>query len=455
MKILKTGIIALAALAFGACGDSSTIGSTLLEDQVEIIVDTTFTVSGKPVELAHIRPSTVTQLLGTVAIDGFGTVSSEAVAQLLPSTQLDTAFVPANVDSVFFNLRYAATDFLGDSLAPMGVTIYPLVKQLPDLMSSDFNPDGYYNPSAPLGTATYNAKYSNLMTGSTNTYSVSVPLPRQFGVDLLQHYIDNPQDFANGRNFAANVLPGVYIRNSYGSGRLTLVGRTTITMNLRNIKYNSTTEKNDTTDAEYEYLFVSPEVLSNNMISVNLDPAVTAMADGGQPMLVSPLGYETELKLPVPEIIEAYRAGSSKLTVLNSLSLSIPVDSLDIDADVSTPPYVLLVLAKDRDAFFAENKLPDYETSFYAEYSATSGNYGFTGLETYLQTLLDKEDLTEEDYTFRMVPVSISFEKDATQIYEIKYIVSDVIPYFQRPAAAVVHLDKAKISLTYSRQTSL
>ncbi len=209
MKILKTGIIALAALAFGACGDTSSIGSSLLEDQVEIIVDTTFTVTGKSVELAHIRPSTVIQLLGTVRIDGFGTITSDAVAQLLPSTQLDTVFRPTDVDSVFFNLRYTSSDFLGDSLAPMGVTVYPLVKQLPDSMTTDFNPDGFYNPSDALGTTTYNARYINLMKGSTNTYSVSVPLSRQFGVDLVQHYLDNPQDFANGANFARTVLPGV------------------------------------------------------------------------------------------------------------------------------------------------------------------------------------------------------------------------------------------------------
>lgn len=454
MKALHKGIYALAALALTACGDSSSIGSSLLEDQVEIIVDTTFTVSGNPVELSHIRPATVSQLIGTVRLDGFGTIRSDAVAQLLPSTQLDTAFTPANVDSVFFNLRYANTDFLGDSLAPMGVTVYPLTRQLPEVMNSAFDPAGYYNPSDALGTTTYNARSFNLMAGSTNTYSVSVPLPREFGANLLQHYLDNPADFASGAAFANNVLPGVYIKNSFGSGRLTLVGRTTITMNLRKISYNSVTQKNDTADAEYEYLFVSPEVLNNNIIHVELDPAITAMANEGKPMLVAPLGYETELRLPVPEIIDAYRRGSSKLTVLNNLSLSIPVDTLDIP-DVSAPPYVLMVLAKDRDAFFDENKLPDNKTSFYAQYNSTRRAYEFKNLETFLSPLLDKEDLTAEDYTFRLCPVMLSFELDATSIYEQVYIVSDVVPYFQTPAAAIVRLDDAKIQLTYSRQISL
>ena len=49
----------------------------------------------------------------------------------------------------------------------------------------------------------------------------------------------------------------------------------------------------------------------------------------------------------------------------------------------------------------------------------------------------------------------LSFELDATSIYEQVYIVSDVVPYFQTPAAAIVRLDDAKIQLTYSRQISL
>lgn len=445
---------ALSALLF-SCDESSTIGSSLLDDQVEIIVDSTFVVTGHSVELTSIRPRCVDQLLGSINLEGFGTVSSSTVAQLLPTVQMDTAtFSAANVDSVFFNLRYAAGAFIGDSIAPMGVTIYPLTRQLQDGIASDFDPRGYYDPNNILGKRTYNATtVTNSVSSGVRT--VSVKLPVEFGRYLFSEFEKNPANYADGKVFSDNVFPGVYIDNSFGSGRLMDITRSTITMHLRKIAYNDELSRLDTTDAEHEYLFVSPEVINNNIIRVDLDPAIRERASQGQAMMVAPGCYETELRLPVLEIISAYRAGSAKMTVLNSVTLSIPVDSLDTDAPVIVPQYALLVRADDRDRFFAENSLPDNEKSFYAEYNSSTSSYEFKQLGDYVKTLLEKETIEEADYTFRLCPVQVSFELDMSSYYTQNYIVSDVVPAFRNPSVAILPLDKAKVKLTYSRQTNI
>ncbi len=445
---------ALAALLF-SCDESTTIGSSLLDDQVEIVVDSSFVVTGHSVELTSIRPRCIDQLLGAINLEGYGTITSSTVAQLLPTTQMDTAnFKAENIDSVFFNLRYVPGAFIGDSIAPMGVTIYPLTRQLQDGISSDFDPAGYYDPNNILGKRTYNAtELTNIVSSGART--VAVKLPTEFGRHLFTEFEKNPANFANGQVFADNVFPGVYIYNSFGSGRLMDITRSTITMHLRKIEYSESLGRLDTVDAEHEYLFVSPEVINNNIINVQLDPAIRERARQGQALMVAPGCYETELRLPVPEIIAAYKAGSAKMTVLNSVSLSIYADSLDTEAPVIMPKYALLVRADKRDSFFAENSLPDNETSFYAEFNSATGTYEFKQLGDYVKGLLEKETIEEADYTFRLCPVQVSFELDMSSYYTQNYIVSDVVQAFRNPSVAIIPLDKAKVKLTYSRQTSI
>ena len=80
------------------------------------------------------------------------------MSQFLPSTELDTAnFAPADVDSLILTLRYAYDSFIGDSVAPMGVKVYALDKQLPAKIASNFDPKGYYNPQTPLASTIFNA----------------------------------------------------------------------------------------------------------------------------------------------------------------------------------------------------------------------------------------------------------------------------------------------------------
>ncbi len=83
--------VAIGVSLFGiaSCDDTSTIGSSLLEDQVEIIVDSTFTLSGKTIPTGAIRPRTVDQLIGSIDIPGYGSIKSNVVSQFLPTTSLD------------------------------------------------------------------------------------------------------------------------------------------------------------------------------------------------------------------------------------------------------------------------------------------------------------------------------------------------------------------------------
>lgn len=117
-------VVAAMTIAVIACDDeTSPIGGSLTGDSVEIIIDSSFTVSGTTHRVSAISPRTTEQLIGSITIPGYGTLSSEVVTQFLPSTLLDTAnFSANNLDSMALTLSYLPTDFIGDSVAPLGIT---------------------------------------------------------------------------------------------------------------------------------------------------------------------------------------------------------------------------------------------------------------------------------------------------------------------------------------------
>ena len=177
---IKILLAAFLAGAIYSCDEdtTSTIGSSLTGSDVTIVIDSAYTVEGKTLKMASIRPKASSFVLGNLAIENYGTLTSDVVTQFLPSTALDTAnYSYNNVDSLFLTLRYAIGNYIGDSIAPMGLTVYPLNKALPTSISSDFNPDGYYN-TTPLATTTYNTLPESNQLNSTETSRKVAPEAR-------------------------------------------------------------------------------------------------------------------------------------------------------------------------------------------------------------------------------------------------------------------------------------
>lgn len=439
-------------IALWSCDETSTIGGVLAEDQLSILVDSSFTLEGHSVALEAVRAQTVNQMLGTIEIPEYGRLSSSVVTQFLSSTELDTAnFTADNVDSLVLVMQFNPGNFMGDSLVPMGLKAYALTKELPSPLYSNFDPAGYYNPE-PLSSIVYNT--STLESDSLAklaTRSIRMPLPQSLGKYLFQAFENNPSNFAFPGPFIKNVFPGLYIENSFGSGRMTVVQRTTLRMYLRKIFENEEGEL-DTLNAEYDYFMVTPEVLTNNNFRYALSEQLQQRVEQGEQLLVAPCGYEVEMKFPTREIIAKYRSNSNALTVVNSLSLSIPTDSIENSLGVGAPPYALLVRKDKRDEFFANNQLPDNINSFYATYNSTTHTYDFGSMRAYIVKMLAQEEVTDDDCTFMIVPVTVNFETQSNSYYSTTYVESSVVPYVLSPAMVSLLLDKAKIKFSYSLQ---
>ena len=449
-KFLFVSIIAAVwTVCFNSCTDD-TIGTSISDIQSAIIQDSSFVMTGKTVRNSHLRSRSSIQLLGNINAQGYGTLSSDVVAQFMPTTTIDTVGVHGGdqwIDSCFITMRVAMGDFTGDSLTPMRLSVYELNQPLPSPIYTDFNPSGYYNTGDLMGSVTYSANQmvrDTLVTttGATSIYyEINVPVSVDYARAIFNQYKINPATFETPAEFA-EFFPGIYITNSYGQGRV---------MNFYDIEfvtyYRKYEKRADDTDTIYPG---TP------------DDAVRAMVAAGDAIVMGPAGYEVEVDFPIQDIINNFKAGSKDgLGVVNNLAMELPVEKVPNKYDIAPPKYLLMVKKSYRDEFFDKDTLTNNKDAFYAEYDASTSSYIFGGMRDYLLDVMKKNggDVSEKDVEFVIMPIDVTKFTNTTS-YSYYYsssstseVVTKIAPAISRPSIAKLRLDKAKVKLVYSRQS--
>lgn len=448
------GAVLLAICA--ACDDTTTIGSVIESESVAVVVDSDFTVQGHTLANSVVQSRTISQLLGVLDAPGYGSIRSDFVAQFMPSLRLDADSITAtDVDSLKLFIQMDRTAFVGDSLVPMGMEVYQLKKDLPYPIYSDFDPEGYYE-AKPLAKAMYVASTIGEPDSvkKLNTLYVQMSLPVSLGRYLLESYKTNPAAFADPETFARDVFKGLYVRTSYGAGRISDFTLTSMRMYYHRNVWNADSARYDYTNYYGDYFAVTPEVVVNNNIHYAMAPQLKSMIEAGDQIVVAPAGTEVEMTFPAEDLMASYNRYSANLRVVNTLSLSIPADSISNEYKIGPPPYLLMVLKKDKEKFFANNSLTDNVTSFYATYNATTGTYDFNNLRGYMMHLIGLDNITADDYTFILTPVQVNTESTAgSYYYGSSTVDSSIVPYVSKPAMTRLRFKDAKIKLTYSAAT--
>ena len=469
MKYLFNVILAAAALlCLYACTDE-TIGVSITDSVSSIIEDSSFVITGHSVLNDRVQMRTSTKMLGSLQADGFGRLAAEAVTMWMPAITIDTTGIKAEwIDSCRLKLRLPNTGgYTGDPLAPMRLSVYRLNKALPDPIFSDFDPTGYYDPSDLLASESYSPLSGwievgeSYVTGSLEvdtTRVISVPIPTSVARELFNTYKSDPEKFASPKAFA-DVFPGIYITNNYGSGHVVNIKSTEL-----DVYYHKHVVLGDTAEVDsarsQTYLASTPEIVSNNIIRFDIDDAVTSMVNNGEAIIVAPAGYEVQVRFPIQDIIDKYQANVSKSqSIINTLTFDLPVSVPATQYDIQPPTYLLMVKTSKKDNFINGDSLANNRDSFYAIYDATNKEYTFTGLREYVLNIINNQGgiATEDDINFTITPVDVTnYVYPQTYSYYGYYssssVVTKISPMISRPAIVKLLLDKAKIKITYSKQ---
>ena len=451
------------ALPFTSCQDDvSQIGNSIARGEVLISIDSVgFKLKGHSVATPVIDSRSTSFMLGSISIPEYGDLHCDFVSRLLSSSVL---MIPDSIpaDSITA-LRMALTvpmnGITGDSLAPQQMKVYELTKQLPDSIDNLFNPEGYYSQQSLLGTKSYTASVKALSDSVYNNVTkltIDVDFPLDLGIKVFKEYRERPETFAWPQSFA-KFFPGIYVDNSFGRG--CIIGIDNIDVNLH-YKYLGRERRRDPVDSVYKYfpktihestrVFTSaPEVLSSNNIRLKPAPSVVAAVESGSVMVQSPAGYNASITFPADEIIAAYRSQATNLPVINSLTLRIPVEIPDNDFNIGASPYLLLIKSDQLEEFFAQNKVPDGKSAFYAPYSETNRSYTFSSLRSYIIDLMESgEPVEAADMTFTLVPVQITTELTSSN----QTVTTSCVPYLERPTLFRLLTDEAEIKFTFTSE---
>lgn len=440
-----------------SCGDNPT-GSSISQTTLEVIKDSTFTITATTIETGDIPSRTIIQLLGEITAENYGEFKSDFVTQFMPSQHLDTTGVTADlIDSLVLSLRLPKENyFVGDSLVPMRLNVYRLNKQLETPIYSDFDPTGYYSESDLLGTTSYSL--TNLMKSDSinflTYYEINVKMPLELGKEIFNEYMDNPSTFYNPTNFA-EFFPGIYVTTSYGNGRVINISNTEMTMFYRQIGYGEASDEvSDTTYYESTtYLAVTPEIITNNMIDLTVSESIIkGIEDDGDVIIQAPAGYSAKVKFPTQEVVDKYyeHKNGSNLVIINNLYFEIPVIEIASGDGIEPPPYLLLAREEDIDEFLLTNEIPDDIDSFYAQYEDTYDRYSFTDMRDFLLDILPEEGglVDERDCNMVLTPVNLTIETDDYG----SSVITNVAPYVSVPAIAKLNMDEAMVRLICSKR---
>ncbi len=469
MKIFKLLSIALAVVVgISSCSEnSSTIGSSIVDTELSIVVDSTFQelVTVQSVANDSVVGRTTNQLIGRIAIPGYGRLETDFLTQFMPASTLDTTSIES-LDSLVLYLNFNPNSFTGDSLAPMQLSIYPLEKQLPSPVYSNLEPADYCDLQAtPIAKRSYNASYLGLpdSLAKLSYKTIPVKMPDEMMNRVWKKYEEESAIFSSPRLFT-QFFPGLYIKTSYGSG--CVVNVQNAYMVLHYTKQTQTAAGKDSTYTTIQTLMaVTSEVVTGNHILMEKDPAITQGLAEGKVYVLAPAGLNLQLHLPIRQMIESFEdaiSASSAQGIVNSLALTVPVDPIANKYDITPPEFLLFVRKSELQTFFEKKQLADNVNTFYAQYDEENRCYKFSGLSAYINKIINDKragvEPDEADEEIVLVPVSIYSETVTTgsnyyyYSYSEEEVVTHIVPYIEAPSMGLVDTKNIKFRLIYSKQ---
>nr|WP_314783080.1 DUF4270 domain-containing protein [uncultured Porphyromonas sp.] len=458
MRIIKQSFwaalaaVAMGAFVFAACNDNaSKVGfTTQPKDEVLTAKADTFLLSAQTVEVPSIYSRSTYSLLGQLSDPLFGDLRSSYVTRLRHAPGFKFAHEPEGkkIDSAFVEISYSS--WAGDSTLWAKASIYEVTKPLPD---SHYSGDirSYLQGAKHLGSGSYKAE------NKTGDHFIYIPVDKAIGQRFYDASVQHPEYFESQKAFEENLLRGIYVESSTGSGCMLSVYSTALLI------YYTYTVNGKTADgkadsvihrrASYRFANTNQLYLSQQFDHANRDELLKP--NSKYSFITSPLGLATELTLTKEDLNRVVRSGWSPKTkrLFNEAKLTLPVD---IPADGRTvlqpPKYLLLLPADSVKTFFetGQSHLTQPDVAFLSsEYSILSREYNFSNISKLItQHIENHKSETSSSIEIKqplrllLVPVSLEGGKSGSSSSSVTGVA-----HYLFPSGVRIKLDNGKIRL--------
>ena len=442
----------MGAFVFAACNDNaSKVGfTTQPKDEVLTAKADTFLLSAQTVEVPSIYSRSTYTLLGQLSDPLFGDLRSSYVTRLRHAPGFKFAHEPEGkkIDSAFVEISYSS--WAGDSTLWAKASIYEVTKPLPD---SHYSGDirSYLQGAKHLGSGSYKAE------NKTGDHFIYIPVDKAIGQRFYDASVQHPEYFESQKAFEENLLRGIYVESSTGSGCMLSVYSTALLI------YYTYTVNGKTADgkadsvihrrASYRFANTNQLYLSQQFDHANRDELLKPTSKYS--FITSPLGLATELTLTKEDLNRVVRSGWSPKTkrLFNEAKLTLPVD---IPADGRTvlqpPKYLLLLPADSVKTFFetGQSHLTQPDVAFLSsEYSILSREYNFSNISKLItQHIENHKSETSSSIEIKqplrllLVPVSLEGGKSGSSSSDVTGVA-----HYLFPSGVRIKLDNGKIRL--------
>ena len=408
-------IIAIVALSAASCNENlDPLGFTIQpgNDRLAIGVDT-LELQARTVQIDSVFSKTQYPVLGEYADPVFGTIKSEYIGEFYISEGAEF-HEGASIDSVRVQLAY--TSMMGDSLSPMGLSVYEVTKSLKGIGNySHIDPTEYVDMSSPMGTQTFTGKNSTYRTettssgGSVKVYEINTMLPKELGEKILAEYKKEGHGQLADLDKFRNFFPGLYFTTTFGKSTILNISLTSLLIHYQYLDEKGSHDgKQDTIRTSAMRLNITPEVTQINHIQNKNDQLLEENPDYAY--VKSPAGVMTEIVFPLSELNEKLQ--SQALNLANFTVYAMPEPDENSMVKLSPPNYLLLVNKDSLNGFFENRKLRDNVTSFLsASFDASTYSYRFGNISTMINHYNEKigGGSEEFDLVYYLIPVDATF----------------------------------------------
>lgn len=380
MKIKAFWLALCTSVLLCACDEStSTLGIELVpESDMVSIGNATFSVDLNTILVDSVLARTSTSQIGNYTDPETGTViHSDYLMQLNNGSgeQFPQRIVDDKCKKV--ELRLYFYNFVGDSLAPCRISIYPLDKVMDNSKSyyTNVDPTEFYDDNAkPLATTTFTISDRTLSDQDRYISSdncIRVKLPNEIGDDIMNKYRSNPEFFTNGKIFNEKVNHGYFVKFERGEGVMIDIFASQLLISFDHIMKGKS--GNDSIVSGVTTFAGTEEVIQATAVSKY--KMETLIADQEAAYIKTPSGLFTEVTLPVKDMAINDTINSAKL-IFERFNAKETGASYTLPA----PRYLLMVEKSKMHSFFEKNSLPDNDTSYTATYSAKDNNYTYENI---------------------------------------------------------------------------
>lgn len=416
LKSLYKGVLlTFAAILTLSCNDTlDQVGFTIQpgKDRLTVGIDT-LDLQARTIQADSVFNKTKYPVLGEYTDPVFGTIQSSYIGEFyFPE---GAGFREgAIIDSVRVIVSY--TTMMGDSLAPMQLSVYEVNKSLKGLDNyTHINPVDFADMSAPLGVQTFTGKNSTYRTETYtsgyntttyNVYDINVKLPNTLGENFLTEYKKPGHGKLVDADTFREFFRGLYFKTTFGNSTILNVNITSLFVHYNYLDKKGSSTKQDTIRTDALRLNITPEVTQLNYIQQQNDQLLEE--NDTHTYVKSPAGVNTEITFPLSELHD--KISSQALNLARFTIYAMPDASEDPLVKISPPDYLLLVNKDSLSGFFEQRKLVDNITSFLsAKFDATTYSYKFNNISTMVNYYNQELDGEPFDLVYYLIPVDATY----------------------------------------------